>query len=175
MENTRANIIAEKRPTAVPDLTFADSMTVELGGKTVELSYVGPSHSNSMIVMNFTNERTIYIVDLFTKNRVGFKGLADSYWPGWINALKKVESMDFDRLAPGHGALGTRADLVAHRTYYEDLYKAVLDGTRAGKSLAELQGSIKLEKYKSLGMYGKWFKMNIEGIYKRVTLQRRGN
>lgn len=58
-ENTRANIIAEKRPTALPDITFSDSMTVELGGKRVELSYVGPSHSNSIIVMDFTNERTI--------------------------------------------------------------------------------------------------------------------
>ncbi len=70
--------------------------------------------------------------------------------------------MDFD----------TRADLAAQRTYFKDLYKAVLQGARAGKSLAELQGSIKLEKYKGLGMHGKWFKMNIEGIYKRVTLQR---
>ncbi|MBT3764877.1 MAG: MBL fold metallo-hydrolase [Rhodospirillaceae bacterium] len=174
-ENTRATIIAEKRPTAVPGLTFANSMTVELGGKTVELTYVGPSHSNGMIVMNFTNERTIYIVDIFTKGRVGYKGLGDSYWPGWINALKKVEGMDFDKLAPGHGAMSTRADLVAQRTYFEDLYSAVLQGARAGKSLAELQGSIKLEKYKSLGMYDKWFKLNIEGIYKRVTLQRRGN
>lgn len=107
-------------------------MTVELGGKRVELSYVGPSHSNSMIVMNFTNEKTIYFVDILTKGRVGYKGLGDSYWPGWINALKKVESLDFDILAPGHGAMSTRADLVAQRMYFEDLYNAVVAGARAG-------------------------------------------
>ena len=83
--------------------------------------------------------------------------------------------MDFDRLAPGHGPIGTRADLLAHRTYYQDLYNEVLASARAGKSLEDLQASIKLEKYKSLSMYNKWFKLNIEGIYSRVTLQRRRN
>jgi glyoxylase-like metal-dependent hydrolase (beta-lactamase superfamily II) len=150
-------------------------MTVELGGKTVELSYVAPSHSNSMIVINFTNENIIFIVDIFSKKRVGFKNFADSYWPGWITAPKKVEAMDFDRLAPGHGPIGTRADLVAHWTYYQDLYNEVLASARAGKSLEDLQASIKLEKYTSLSMYDKWFKLNIEGIYNRVALQRRGN
>lgn len=88
-KNARGNIIPENRSTALPVITFTDSMTVELGGKTVELSYVAPSHSNSMIVMNFTNEKIIFIVDIFTKNRVGFKNFSDSYWPGWITAPKK--------------------------------------------------------------------------------------
>ncbi len=32
-ENAKKVIIREKRPTAVPDLTFSDKMTVSLGGK----------------------------------------------------------------------------------------------------------------------------------------------
>ena len=32
---------ARRRPTAVPDITFNDRMTIELGGKTVELIYPG--------------------------------------------------------------------------------------------------------------------------------------
>jgi flavorubredoxin len=144
-KNARGNIIAENRPTALPVITFTDSMTVELGSKTVERSYVAPSYSNSMIVMNFTNKKIIFIVDIFTKNRASFKNFADSYWPGWITAPKKVEAMDFDRLAPGHEPIGTRADLAAHRTYYQDLYNEVLASARSWKSLEDLQASIKLE------------------------------
>ena len=39
-ENAKRAIIGEGRPTAVPDLTFTDRMTLELGGKTVELIYL---------------------------------------------------------------------------------------------------------------------------------------
>ncbi|MDH3474711.1 MAG: MBL fold metallo-hydrolase, partial [Rhodospirillales bacterium] len=35
-ENAKRTIIGEQRPTAVPDVTFSDGMTIELGGKTVE-------------------------------------------------------------------------------------------------------------------------------------------
>ena len=38
-------------------------MTIELGGKTVELRYLGKNHSDNMIVMNFPAERTLYAVD----------------------------------------------------------------------------------------------------------------
>ena len=40
-ENARRTIVAEMRPTAVPQVTFSDRMVLELGGSTVELLYVG--------------------------------------------------------------------------------------------------------------------------------------
>ena len=54
-------------------------------------------------------------------------------------------------------------------------YTAVLDGVRAGQSLEQLKNGIKLEKYQSFAMHRKWLKMNIEGVYKRIGLHRRGN
>ena len=53
-ENARRTIIGEKRPTAVPEITFSDRMKIELGGKTMELIYLGPNHSDNLIVMRFT-------------------------------------------------------------------------------------------------------------------------
>lgn len=174
-DNVKVNIIAEKRPTPVPDITFSDELTLSLGGKNVHLTYVGPSHSNSMIVVNFQDARVIHIVDIFVKNRIGYKGLSDSYFPGWLDALKKVEGMDFDIVSAGHGGLAKRADVATHRAYFEDLYAAVHSGVLAGKSLEDLKSSITLEKYKTFAMHGEWLKMNIEGVYKRVGLHRRGN
>ncbi|MBL6946429.1 MAG: MBL fold metallo-hydrolase [Rhodospirillales bacterium] len=173
--NAKAAIVGENRPTAVPDITFDESLTIELGGKTVELTYVGPSHSDNMIVANFPAERTLFIVDIASVKRLLFKDLGDAYLPGWVNALKKVESLDYDRIAPGHGAMGTKADITANREYVEDLYNAVFTGLRAGKSLDELKQSIKLEKYKDWGQYEAWLPLNIEGAYRRISLQRRGN
>jgi glyoxylase-like metal-dependent hydrolase (beta-lactamase superfamily II) len=174
-DNAKATIMGEKRPTALPDLTFSDHMTIELGGKVVELIYVGKSHSNNMIAMYFPAERAVYAVDFISVKELPYMSLSDSYFPDWIEAIKVVEAMDFDILVPGHGPLGTKADASAHRAYMEDLYSAVLAQARAGKTLDEMKLRIKLEKYKDWGHYDEWLPLNIEGVYQRVSLQRRGN
>jgi len=174
-EKAKATIVGEKRPAPPPDITFSDRMTLDLGGKQVELIYVGKSHSDNTIVMRFPEERVLFAVDIVTVNRLPYKTLSDSYWPDWINALKVVEAQDFDILAPGHGKLGSKADVAAHRGYLQDLYDGVLAGARAGKSLDEIKASLTLEKYKGWGRYKEWRTMNIEGVYQRVQAQRRGN
>ena len=174
-ENAKADIIAEQRPTAVPDITFSDQMTIELGGKRVELSYVGRSHSDNMIVMRFPAERALFAVDFIPVKSVAWKNMTDAYIPDWMNAIARVEAMDFDILVPGHGGLGTKADATAFRGYMEVLYAAVLKSARAGKSLEAMQQGIRLEKYKDWHNYDTQLPLNIEGMYKQIKLHRRGN
>lgn len=174
-ERARATIIGEQRPTAIPDLTFTDRMTVTLGGKSVELIYLGLSHSDNMIVMHFPEERALYTVDFVSVNRLPYKNLSDAYLPEWIDAVRQVEAMDFDILVPGHGPMGTKADATEHRRYLQALYDAVLDGARKGQSLDDMKKSITLDEFKSMGMYDKWRELNIEGVYAQVMLHRRGN
>ncbi len=172
-ENAKATIVGESRPTAIPDLTFSDRMTVSLGGKQVELIYVGASHSDNLIVMNFPAERTLFAVDIVSVTRVAYKPLRDSYFPGWINALKRMEAIDFDILAPGHGPLGVKADIAANRGYMSGLYNGVLKGLRTGETLDSLKSNLTLDAYKDWGRYKEWRPLNIEGVYKRIQLQRR--
>ena len=174
-ERTKAAIIGEARPTAVPDITFTDRMTVELGDKRVELIYTGRNHSDNSIVMLFPEERTLFAVDFVSVKRLPYRNLSDAYYPDWIDSLRRVERLDFDILAPGHGSMGVKQDVADHRRYHEDLYNAVLAAARAGKSLEEMKASITLEKYKDWGSYAAWRELNIEGVYARVVLQRRGN
>ena len=174
-ENARAAIIGEQRPTAVPDLTFSDAMTVTLGGKSVELIYLGRSHSDNMIVLHFPAERALFTVDFVSVNRLPYMDLSDSYFPDWIEAVERVEAMDFDILVPGHGPLGTRADASDHREYLQALYDAVLAGARKGQSLEDMKKSITLDEFSTMGMHDKWRELNIEGMYRQVMLHRRGN
>lgn len=174
-EKTKAAILGEKRPTAVPAVTFNDKLTIELGGKTANLLYVGRGHSNNMIAIHFPAEKILYAVDFISVKRLPFKNLSDAYFPDWIDAIKVVEGLDFEILSPGHGSIGTKADAVEHRMYLEELYAAVVEGVKQGKSLEELQVEIKMEKYKDWQQYEAWRPLNIEGIYQRVVLQRRGN
>ena len=174
-ENAKTQIIGEGRPTAVPDVTFRDGMTIELGGKSVELAYVGKNHSDNSIVMTFPEERTLFAVDFIPVRTLAFRDFGDAYIPEWIDSLKAVEAMDFDILAPGHGSLGTPEDVTAFRGYMEDLRAEVLASLRAGRTLEETQQAVTLDAYKDWGQYENWLPLNIAGMYQRLSLNRRGN
>jgi glyoxylase-like metal-dependent hydrolase (beta-lactamase superfamily II) len=174
-ENAKPVIIGEKRPTAVPQVTFSDRMTIELGGTTVELSYVGRNHSNNSIVMRFPNERVLFAVDFIPVDSIAFRNFPDSYLDDWIESLKKVEAMEFDVLAPGHGPLGRKDNVRQFREYMEELKSAVLQAVREGKSLDEMKQSIKLPKYEQWAGFKETFPLNVEGMYRMVQANRVGN
>ena len=174
-ENARPVIIGEKRPTAVPQVTFSDRMTIELGGTTVELAYVGRNHSNNSIVMRFPNERVLFAVDFIPVDSIAFRNFPNSYLDDWIESLRKVEAMDFEVLAPGHGPLGRKGNVGQFREYMQDLRSAVVQAIREGKSLDETKQSIKLPKYEQWSGYKEMFPLNIEGMYRMVQANRVGN
>jgi glyoxylase-like metal-dependent hydrolase (beta-lactamase superfamily II) len=174
-ENAKSAIIGEQRPTAVPDITLSDKMTIELGGKTVELIHPGRSHSDNLIVVRFPEERAVFTVDFISVERLPYQDLADSYFPDWIEAIRQVEALEFDILIPGHGPVGSKSHATEHRQYLEDLHAAVLQAARAGHSLDQMKANITLDKYQDWGQYEDWRPMNIEGMYNQIRLHRRGN
>jgi glyoxylase-like metal-dependent hydrolase (beta-lactamase superfamily II) len=171
----RKDIIAERRPTQIPDVTFQDKMTLELGGKTVELSYVGRNHSDNSIVMNFPAERILHAVDFVTVGAVAFRDLPDSYIDEWIDSLKRVEAIDFDVLSPGHGRIGVKHDVRAYRGYMETLRDQVTNLARAGHSVDEVVARVTMDKYQAWFGYKKYVKSNVRAMYERVKLTRRNN
>ncbi|HEX6211003.1 MAG TPA: hypothetical protein VF136_09510, partial [Methylomirabilota bacterium] len=80
----------------------------------------------------------------------------------------------FDVLAPGHGPLGTKANATMFREYLQDLRAEVVRYAREGKSVDEMKQLITLPKYAGWGPK-EWFPLNIEGMYRLVQANRRGN
>jgi glyoxylase-like metal-dependent hydrolase (beta-lactamase superfamily II) len=174
-DNCKTAIIGEKRPTAIPGVTFSDGMTIELGGSIVRLDYVGRNHSDNSIVMRFPAQRALFAVDWIPIEAVAFRDLPDSYLDEWLLSLRRVEAMDFDTLLPGHGKVGRREHVAMFRGYLEDLRDAVLQGARAGKTVEQLKQEIKLEKYAGWENYEAYRTLNIEGMYRLVQANRRNN
>lgn len=180
-ERAKAKIIGERRRTATPQVSFTDSMTIELGGTVVELSYVGRNHSDNSIVMRFPQERILFAVDFIPVEAVAFRDFHDAYIEEWIDSLQRVELMDFDILAPGHGRLGTKDHVRQFREYMRDLYRAVMKQVRAGTPLEEMQQTLRLPRYEEWFGYQSdnpnlnWFPMNIAGMYRYIQNHRRSN
>lgn len=173
--NAKRTIVAEKRPTAVPQVTFASEMSIELGGTVVELAYVGRNHSDNSIVMRFPKERLLFAVDFIPVESLAFRDFPDAYIQDWIDSLQRVEAMDFDVLVPGHGPLGRKEHVRMFREYMEELRDEVLRHAREGKSVDEVKQLVKMPKYAKWTNYEQWLTLNVEGMYRHVQMHRRPN
>ena len=100
--------------------------------------------------MRFPKERVVFAVDFIPVKAVAFRDLPDAYLDEWIDSLRRVEAMEYDVFAPGHGPLGTKADVTAFRSYLEELRAQVLAAIRAGKSLDDTKKSVDISKVQGL-------------------------
>ena len=161
-------------PSAViplPDITFKSTYTVELGGKSIELTYFGPNHGDSLVVMRLPKEKILFVVDIVTPRRVAFRTMPD-FWPDeWIRSLKEIEQLDFDYVISAHGpanqpAIDPASVVAEQRNYLEDLMAAVKQAMDSGTHNPDkLRRTIKLPKYEHWRSYNEWLPMNIERVW----------
>jgi len=157
--------------TPLPDITFEDTYTVKLGGRTVELTYFGPNHGESLVVMRLPEEKILFVVDIVTPRRVAFRAMPD-FWPDeWVRSLREIEQLDFDYVISAHGpanqpAIDPAAVVVEQRNYLEDLMSAVKQAMDSGTHSPDaLRKTVKLPKYENWRSYNEWLPMNIERIW----------
>ncbi|MEO8367208.1 MAG: MBL fold metallo-hydrolase [Pseudoxanthomonas sp.] len=168
-------IVGEKLPTAVPDRVFDTDMKIELGGETVLLHRVAPSHSDSMTMVLFPKYKALQCTDVCEGKSMPYNDFLDFYYPGWIETLDWVLQQDVDVIDIGHYSPATKPDIAAERAYMVDLHQQVLDLVRAGQSWDQLYRNVKFsdETKKWIG-FDTMKTLNIMGMYRWVSNHRRG-
>jgi len=101
----------------VPTITFDDHMQIELGGKVLDLYYVGRNHADNMIVTLYPARRFLVAIDFVPVNGLPRLSIEDSYPDEWVTSLAWIErNLDFDVLAQGHTpARGTNENVTRTR------------------------------------------------------------
>lgn len=168
-------IVGEKIPTAVPDRMFDKDMTIKLGGETVLLHRVSPSHSDSMTMVLFPKYKALQCTDVCESKSMPYNDFLDFYYPGWIETLDWVLAQDVDFIEVGHYSPATKKDQQALRDYMVDLHQQVLDLVRKGQSWDQLYRNVKFSNdVKSWIGYDSMRTLNILGMYRWVSNHRRG-
>lgn len=162
--NAVPHIAASDQPIEAPHITFNSELELKLGGKAVRLYYLGVSHSDNLVFMHFPEERVLFGVDAIAVNRLPFQDMAGTDINGLIGTIAALEQMEVDIVAPGHGDLGTLADLAAHRVYLETLKDLVTEQLREGRTDAEIKAAITMPEYRSWGSYEAWQQQNVQGM-----------
>lgn len=147
-----------------PTKRFDDKMTLKLGGKTFELTYLGEGHGQDLIAVVVRPENVAFIVDAAAPKRMPYRDFPRSDIDGWINQIRKIESLDFEIFAPGHGGLGDKSDATAARIYMQDLRALVMAGLKAGKSVDTLAKEITMDQYRGWQQYAAWRELNVRGM-----------
>ncbi|MDC8446784.1 MAG: MBL fold metallo-hydrolase [Nitrospira sp.] len=172
----REKILQAADPTTpVPDLTFTDRMSIDLGGKQVELIYSGKNHSDNSLVVLLPQNKLLFAVDFIPVETVAYRTMRSDYPDDWIESLKQVEQLDFETLVPGHGKVGKKEHVRQFRGYLEDLRAAVEEQVRKGASMEEAKKAVQLPKYGQWQRYADWFPENVEGMYRYLSQQRKDN
>jgi glyoxylase-like metal-dependent hydrolase (beta-lactamase superfamily II) len=129
-----------------PTVTYTDQHTVTLGGKRVTMVYLGIAHADDSSALYFPDERAVFSADVMQVKRL--PGAVAPTIGSWIDALKTINALDYDHALTGHALSGTKKDALEAQQYLEDLSAGVVAGIAAGRSLAEIQKTLTLDKYK---------------------------
>jgi glyoxylase-like metal-dependent hydrolase (beta-lactamase superfamily II) len=99
----------------LPTLTFTDKVTIELGDRTVELIYPGPSHTAGSSFVLVPDVKVLFAGDaLFTNFHPNIR---DADVDGWIKSLDKIAALDVQKIIPGHGPISGKQDIADMKQY----------------------------------------------------------
>lgn len=168
-------IVGERIPTALPDRVFDREMTIALGGETIQLVRVAPSHSDSMTMILFPAYKALQCTDVCESRSMPYNDFLDFYYDGWVETLDWVLRQDVEIIDVGHYTPATKADIAAERAYMIDLHQQVLDLVRSGQSWDQLYRHVHFaDDVKKWTAFDTMHTLNILGMYRWVSNHRRG-
>ena len=128
-------------PRALPVVTFTDAVTFHLNGDEILAVHVPPAHTDGDSVVHFRKANVIHAGDTFFNGFYPFIDLdTGGSVAGMIGAADRMLALadDRTRIIPGHGPLGTKADLKAYRDMLATARDRVAALVKAGKTLEQV-------------------------------------
>jgi glyoxylase-like metal-dependent hydrolase (beta-lactamase superfamily II) len=123
-EETRRLLLRDSDPARpVPDVTFGDSYTLEVGGERAELTWHGSNHSPDNIYIHFPGHDTLMFIDVVNAGWVPIYNLNLSEdVQGYMQAPEIALAYPWTHFICGHlGRLASREDVALHQQYIADI------------------------------------------------------
>ncbi len=139
LKNNVINLVTAKREqpkypeTALPVITYDNSMRFHFNGERIDLLHFGPAHTTGDTAVVFRDHKTVHMGDVY--NNAGYPFI-DADNGGSLNGViefssKVLQQIDSDYIVvPGHGPVAKYQDLadyVAMLTTIRDRMKALID------------------------------------------------
>jgi cyclase len=180
-ENYRAGLLnqmqsggasAEEQRTRLPNATYRDRMTLYLGGKEIQILYLGRAHTDGDSIVFVPQDRIAYLSEIFFSDE--FPNMAAGYGVSWLEVLDKIDKLDVDIFIPGHGPIAddpkaTRAGLRRLRQIFVDMRDALKTEIARGATEDQAAAAVKLEQYAAMPNYTAQREVTVRRMYKDLT------
>jgi len=128
-----------------PNLTFKNTMTLHLGGRELQLLYLGRGHTDTDVVVFLPRERIVATGDLM-ESQISYMG--DSYPDEWPATLDKLRALDFDTVMPGHGVVFKgKTKIEAFQGYVREVSRQANEFKKQGLTAEQAAAKIDVTKF----------------------------
>jgi glyoxylase-like metal-dependent hydrolase (beta-lactamase superfamily II) len=168
----REKVPADEQKARMPDQTFRDRMTLYLGGKEIQILYVGRAHTRGDSIIFVPQDRIAYLSELFFADQFLF--ITDGYGLDWLRALDAVEALGADIFVPGHGPIPadpreTLQSLRRFRQLLVDVRDAVQKAIAGGATEDQAVAAIRWPQYEKLQGYDTQRETAVRRLYQQLT------
>ena len=120
----------------LPDITFERRLSLHGSARTAEVLSYGGGHTSSDAFLYLPAERIAFLGDLLGVRMHPSFGQADL--EQWDEILERIEALDIQTVVPGHGPVGTLADVAALREYLGDMEMLVDEAIVRGETARQI-------------------------------------
>jgi glyoxylase-like metal-dependent hydrolase (beta-lactamase superfamily II) len=113
MQRDQASLDEQKA--RLPQITYRDRLTIHLGGKEIQILYLGRGHTRSDSIIFVPQDRIAYVSELYFSDQ--FLYINDGYGVSWLKTLDAIEALPADIFIPWHGPIPQDSRRL-HRTGY---------------------------------------------------------
>ena len=137
-----------------PSRTFKGELTLNVGGREVQLIEIGPMHTHGDLMVYVPDAKTLYSADAL------FIGSTPVIWAGpvenWLAALDKILTMDVETIIPGHGPITDKEGVRGVKAYWVYVADEVRKRYEAGMSARDAAYDIVLSNDFAQQPFANW-------------------
>jgi len=168
----REKVSAEEQKARLPDQTFRDRVTLYLGGKEIQILYVGRAHTRGDSIIYVPQDRIVYLSELFFADQ--FLYIDDGYGLDWLKALDVVEGLGAEIFVPAHGPIPadpreTRQGLARFRQMLVDIRDAVQKEIARGATEDQAVATVRWPQYEKMQAYNAQREVAVRRFYRQLT------
>jgi len=98
---TSPNRAADAPPVRTATDLVPDRTVLELGGRTIELLFLGRAHTGGDLMVYLPEEKILFMSEAYL-HRV-FPAMRSAFPTEWVAMIERAQTMDVDVYVPGHG------------------------------------------------------------------------
>jgi glyoxylase-like metal-dependent hydrolase (beta-lactamase superfamily II) len=174
--NVRPKLVASDREEvrkSAPTVTYDNELVFHLDGEEIHLYHPARAHTDGDSLVHFKNANIAMWGDAFANNWVPVIDRSGSSLE-WLRFIDRGIQLvgENARMVPGHGAIGTAADVRRLRLYFTNMHERVRKAIADGRTREQAAAEITVPAYAGFPGGAERIKANVAAMYDELKATR---